>query len=156
MEHGAGVQADSGADVNAEPAADVNVKSDLPNRVYYVMTPFVTQIATKLNLVSKKYDFDTVFSNHNKTNIFFNKLKDKDDISLRSNVVYNILCKYCNKVHIRQTKRYLKTRILEHKTNYSKSLKQQMTLPKHQLDKSHRFNFDNVKILANEKNEKKE
>ena len=100
-----------GTDLNAEHGANVNVTPVSLDRDYYVTTPFVNQIATKLKLVSNKYNFDTGFSNRNKTNIFFNKLKDKDDIGLRSNVVYNISCKDCDKVYIGQTKRYLKTRM---------------------------------------------
>ena len=123
--------------------------------MYYIVTPFVNQIATKLKLVSKKYNFDTVFSNRNKTNIFFNKLKDKDYTGLKSNVVYNIPSKNCDKMYIGQTKRYLKTRISVHENNYKKGPKQHTALTRHELDNSHRFDFNNVKILTNEKKLKK-
>ena len=83
-------------------------------------------------------------------------MKDKDAIGLKLNLVINTSCKDCNKVYIGQTKRYLKSRVKEHKDNYTKHPREHTALKKHQIDHSHRFDSDNVKILATEKNLKKE
>ena len=82
-------------------------------------------------------------------------MEDQDTIGLKSNLVYKISCKDCDKVYIGQTKIYLKTRVKEHKDNYTKHPREYTALTKHKIDNSHRFDFDNVKILATEKNLKK-
>ena len=82
-------------------------------------------------------------------------MKDKDELELKSNVVYNIPCKDCNEVYIGHTKRYLKERIREHKTNMNNDPKTQTALSKHQWNNSLSFNFDKITILSNEKNYKK-
>ena len=135
-----------------------SVEIDNPCKVYRITTPFINQIAPKLKQVSKKfncdnYEFTTTFCNRNKTNIYFDKMKDKDEIGLKCNAIYNIPCKDCNKVYIGQTKRYIKKRVYEHKNDYKKSPFTALT--KHQMDNFHRFDFENVKILATEKNLRK-
>ena len=120
--------------------------------LHYLLTFLFLLIAPKIKHVSKKYKFEIVFSNRQKNGICFNKCKDKDNLKLRSNVIYEISCKNCTKVYIGQTKKYMKKRIYEHKNNCEP--KQYTALTKHQFDNCHRFNFDNIRILDNERSYK--
>ena len=128
---------------------------EITDKTCWVTSPYVSQIAPKIKQLFKKYNFDTVFNNRQKTSLYFDKCKDTDAVEFRSNVVYNIPCKDCNMVYIGHTKRYVKKRIYEHKNDWKKDPKSYTALTKHQLDNSHRFNFEKTKILAREKNYKK-
>ena len=68
----------------------------ITDKVYGVTFPIISQIAHKIKRMSKKYKFDTVFSNRKKTNLYFDKCKDKG-------YVYKILCNNCKKVYIGHT-----------------------------------------------------
>ena len=46
-------------------------------------------------------------------------------------------------------------RIYEHKNGYRKQPKNYTAVTKHEIENSHRFNYDKITILANEKNCKK-
>ena len=89
----------------------------------YVVTPYIKQNVPKSKHMSKKYNLDIVFCNKNKTSLYFDKLKNKNDVNQKSNVIYEIPCNDCEKVYIGQTKRYLKKRIYEHKNNYKNTQK---------------------------------
>ena len=52
------------------------------------MTPFIGQIAHKIKRVSKKYKFDTVFSNRNKTNLYFDV---KINVKIKMRLMLNLM-----------------------------------------------------------------
>ena len=60
-------------------------------------------------------------------------MKDKDNINVKTGIVYEIPCKDCEKVYIGQTKRYMKIRIREHKNNIKNAMKNHTSLTKHQI-----------------------
>lgn len=89
----------------------------------------------------------------------FTKLKAPIKKQQENNVVYEIKCNgnknnKCNMIYIGTTKRSLETRLKEHKNDTEKR-KQSTALAQHMLEMNHTADFDNVKILDKENNEKK-
>ena len=74
-----------------------------------------------------------------------NIYKDKDNVKLNSNIEYKIQCENCDNVYICQTKRYLKERLYEHRTNYKKAPKNHTFLTNYVTDKSYTFDFEKTK-----------
>lgn len=120
-----------------------------------IVLPFVRQIYKQFNMTMKKYNLKPVYKNDNKLDKNFDKLKDRDPIAKKSNLVYKIPCNDCDGVYIGQTKRYLQKRIYEHTVDIKKPPNQQTALTKHAIDNNHTFNFDNVRVACNESNYKK-
>lgn len=81
----------------------------------------------------------------------FTKLKSIIPKDKRSNIVYQIPCKDCDKIYIGQTGQYLKNRINGHK--YDK--KNKTALTNHEIECQHTFNFNDTKILATENHTRK-
>ena len=77
--------------------------------------------------------------------MIFKQTKDKLPIEQSSNIVYSI----------GQTKRFPKNRLKEHKNNIKETPNKQNALTKHTIEEDHFFDFDNIKILANEPKYKK-
>lgn len=89
------------------------------------------------------------------TNIF-TATKDKIPKMDRSGVVYDIPCKSCEKRYVGETIQKLKERVRQHqRTCQSPNHINPTALTKHSLDFKHLFDFDQVKILAYEKNKQK-
>ena len=75
--------------------------------------------------------------------------KDKSEKWQETGVVYKFNCKDCSAYYIGETKRKLKERISEHQKCKNKLL----TVPLHIVENSsHKFDWNNVKILDREKN----
>jgi len=66
-------------------------------------------------------------------------------IGHNKNVVYKLCCKNCNVSYIRQTKRRLNTRILEHKKNINKKTANHSIITEHKLEFGHELDWDNPK-----------
>ena len=52
-----------------------------------LVVPYVQQISNKIKQSLIKYNIKTVFNNKKKNNINFDKLKDKDNINIKSGIV---------------------------------------------------------------------
>ena len=65
-------------------------------------------------------------------------------------VVYKINCLNCESSYVGQTKRKLKTRIKEHKTDIKKSTSEISVVSRHRVNEMHDFDWDNIKILDTE------
>jgi hypothetical protein len=70
-------------------------------------------------------------------------------------VGYLIPCLYCDNVYIGETGRRLETRLYEHKKNIEGSQDKYTGLTIHRINTNHNFDYNNVKILATETNNKK-
>jgi len=66
--------------------------------------------------------------------------------------VYKISCKDCDASYVGQTKRQLKTRIKEHSNNIKLDTSKHSVITEHILKFSHKFDWDNIKILDTESN----
>ena len=60
-------------------------------------------------------------------------------------------CQDYDATYIGQTGRLLKTRIKEHKNQINRKTSCESVITQHRLDHSHKFKWDNVKILDNKK-----
>jgi len=87
----------------------------------------------------------------NSFNRFIKPHKDKNTDEC-SNVVYKLSCKDCDASYIGQTKRQLKTRIKEHKSNIKLDPNKISVISEHINSFNHSFNWDNIKILDVEHN----
>ena len=77
--------------------------------------------------------------------------KDRVKKDERSNIVYKIECKDCNYSYVGQTKRKLKTRLKEHIKDLKKPIESLSVISNHRIDKDHRMDWDNTKILDSER-----
>jgi hypothetical protein len=78
------------------------------------------------------------------------KVKDKRQINDKTGVVYSIPCLDCNKEYIGETSRCLGTRITEHQKDI-KNNKKQSRVAMHVKENGHNMNFDECKIIYNER-----
>ena len=78
-------------------------------------------------------------------------MKDKDNINVKSSIVYEIPCKDCDRVYIGQTKRYMKIRIREHKNNIKNAVNNHTSLTKHRMNESHSFDYK-TKVICVKRN----
>ena len=93
---------------------------------------------------------------HLKNNSMFSNLKSKIPQDEKSGVVYKIDCADCQAVYIGETTQKLGTRKNQHMYDCRKDVTKNSTaLAIHTSEQSHRFDFDNTKILKNEKNKLK-
>lgn len=96
----------------------------------------------------------------NKTlSTIFTTTKTPIELLQQNNVVYEIPCKgddnnSCNLVYIGTTKRSLETRVNEHKADINRN-KESTALSQHITNTSHKPDFDNIRILDKENNDKK-
>jgi len=127
------------------------------NKTMYFKFPFIQKISYKvkklLNAISN--DVKLVFYTPNSIqNTLFSKIKDKDSILYKSDIVYKIDCMNCQKCYIGQTSQWLRNRLRQHKgdcTDKNKYKLNKTGLSQHRFFENHVFNFDNVKILASER-----
>jgi len=76
--------------------------------------------------------------------------KDRLPVEHHKNVVYKIFCKDCDASYVGQTGRKLMIRIKEHKNHIRRSTTRSV-ITDHRLNDNHEFDWDNVKILNNER-----
>ncbi|EFN60290.1 hypothetical protein EAG_00665, partial [Camponotus floridanus] len=69
----------------------------------------------------------------------------------RTEVVYKLNCKNCNKSYIGQTKRHVSTRVKEHRTNIKVHENNFSVISKHKVEFNHDFDWSLPVILHNEK-----
>jgi len=89
----------------------------------------------------------------NKISKMYPPLKDKLDPKYSNNVIYKINCNDCNEFYIGQSKN-LGNRLQQHKDDI-KHLSARTALCAHSVNKDHRINFKDVKILDREENRRK-
>jgi len=67
--------------------------------------------------------------------------------------VYKLLnCNNCETTYVGQTKRQLKTRIIEHRNHIKRNTSTRSVITDHRIISGHDFDWNNVKILNVEKN----
>lgn len=74
------------------------------------------------------------------------------DVYNENNVVYEIKCKDCDRTYIGETKRMLRTRVIEHDKSVVKG-KLISALAIHAIDSNHEFDFNDVSILCRERDD---
>jgi len=111
---------------------------------------YAANISNKLFPILKKHNLDLVYSCQNNLKKFIKTGKDSLDPMHESGVIYKIDCSNCDASYVGQTKRQLRTRIKEHKSDIYKKSGPPSVISLHRLDFQHEFNWDNIKILDRE------
>jgi len=70
----------------------------------------------------------------------------------KKNVVYKLNCNNCKAIYVGQTKRQLKTRIVEHRNHIKRNKSTYSVITDHRIIFDHEFDWDNVEILDVERN----
>jgi len=127
-----------------------NTADHTPKREFFTI-PYLDTISESFIPIIKKYGFDLAFSIPSTLNIFIKCGKDNLDLTSHQGVVYKISCQDCDASYIGQTKRQLGTRIKEHASDINKKNGSPSVISKHRLNFRHDFEWDNVKIINNER-----
>ena len=83
----------------------------------------------------------------------YTNLKTKIAKELNSGVIYKVNCNDCSATYVGQTQNYLRDRVNAHKRSI-KNGSHETALSKHAVNTLHSFNFNEIKILEHEKNNK--
>lgn len=120
----------------------------------YVKFPNIPDLSNKISRLFKDFEgIKLVLYNTKTTQSLFTKLKDKEELKNKSNLVYQIFCEGCDKNYIGQTSQRVEKRISQHKTTCTDPKhKEKSTLAFHHHDTEHKFDFDNYKIVDMEPN----
>ena len=127
------------------------------NRIFYI--PFHPRGRRLCKILEEKFEMKTV---HQKTRTLGDILKKKcrqPERMHKKNVVYQIPCTQCKISYVGQTKKTVKQRMGEHERKCRQKAnlqtlaaeKQENGLAMHHVETGHEFDFQNVKILAEEK-----
>lgn len=121
----------------------------------YVSLPYIKHFSEKLKKSLTPYDLIIAHKNSNNLSSLYTHLKAKTEVGNKTHTVYQINCNNCAGNYIGQSKQYLKTRIKRHENSITGKNSDKTALRKHAEENNHTFNFNNVKILKQEENEKK-
>ena len=121
------------------------------NESIYYSLPYIPKLSNKLSNILKSDNAKFAFKNTNTIGKYYTKLKDNIDNFSKSNVVYSLKCKSCNKNYIGQTSQKLKSRITQHSSDI-KCKPNSCALSKHVIENLHLIDFKNPKILAYQNN----
>ncbi|XP_044745164.1 uncharacterized protein LOC123307028 [Coccinella septempunctata] len=116
-----------------------------------IQLPFIQGLSQKMNNIIKPYNREIVYRPCNQISSVFSKLKGPTPKTKKSQVVYSIPCKDCDKQYIGQTSQRLKDRLNAHK--YTKNAT--TALNKHKNTSKHEFNYEDTKILGIELQQKR-
>lgn len=118
----------------------------------YGSIPYIKELSPRIiNVFKHENGIKIAQKNLKHIGQLYTKLKDKDNPLKRSNVVYSIPCQNCQQKYIGQTSRTLNSRITLHRSD-CRTLKRTCALSEHAMDTGHHLDFNNYKILHNEKN----
>lgn len=94
---------------------------------------------------------------HSKNGFSFTNLKSKIPKGQTSGVVYKVDCDDCNASYVGETTQKLCVRMAQHEYDSRKThtTKNHSALAKHAINNKHKFKFDDVSILAKERNKTK-
>lgn len=128
-------------------------QSTAPKKIFFPL-PFHKYFTPKISYIFKRFDINTVFRNINKIDQFQTLGKDKVDKLYKTDVIYKINCKNCDKSYIGETKRHLHKRVDDHK-RYVRNNDEKSVIALHCVQNNHSFDFDKVSILDSEPQTKK-
>ena len=116
-----------------------------------VAPPYIRGVTERVTKILKPYDVKVFSKISNKLRYKVCKLKDLRKPQDKKNDVYKIKCNDCDAVYIGETGRTAKQRMEVHQTAVEKR-EERSHIYKHYRDtQGHRFNFNDVQILATEK-----
>ncbi|XP_043479904.1 uncharacterized protein LOC122509736 [Leptopilina heterotoma] len=124
-----------------------NNKNNIYSQTPKVCLPFNEKCFFKLSNIFKEFHCTSIPLINKNSNSIVRLGKDSTKKWDRTNVVYKFNCKNCPATYIGETKRSLFTRINEHKKVNDNSV-----VYRHRTNFNHDFDWENTKILDNEKN----
>lgn len=125
-----------------------------PN-VKYKKLPYIRSLTEKIISFFKPFkNIKIAKYNTKKNRQLFTKVKDITPLPFNTNIVYSVSCLGCQGCYIGQTCTWLKQRISQHKSDCRLG-KHSCALAQHVHTTNHQFDFDNIKILDFETNQKK-
>lgn len=133
------------------PKQDDSMRSKKDTEPPWFTIPYVYSISDKFKNVTRDMDVRLSFFSLNKLNRVIRVHKDSLPTSSKKNVVYKIDCNDCDASYVGQTKRQLKTRIAERKQHINRRTTTPSVITEHRRNYSHDFDWENVKILDNER-----
>ena len=130
---------------------DRQVTSTNPN-LRYVSVPYIPGISERVSHIFRKFDIKIA---HKPTNTIKNKichLKDKRKNLDKAGVVYQVDCNDCQAKYIGETGRQTRDRMKEHERDVTNQKPASKIFQHVDGNQGHSFDFENVHVLANEKN----
>ena len=111
---------------------------------------FTHEITNHLKPIFKQHDIQLVFSNDNKLKNLLGNAKDKCDEHQKSGI-YKLLCDFCSKVYIGQSRRKILTRYREHCSHIKYNRPTKSAVAEHALTNLHvnltESNLKNLKLI---------
>jgi hypothetical protein len=135
-----------------------NLRSNVNDTTMRFMgIPYVPGIFEKFKFFIRKYNIRVVGKGENCIrNRFFSSLKDSDERTVQSGVVYQVSCLGCTQIYIGNTIQYLKKRMSYHKSGIANGNPDYSALVRHSLESpSHVVDFDGVRVVDRESKQKK-
>ena len=131
-----------------------NTKTSISENTYFKSISYTPNITEKITKTIRKnnQNINIAYIIQNKMQQLYSKLKDPISQDQNQNIIYAIPCNSCNKVYIRQTKRWLSKRIQEHKLSikHQHITKEKTAVVTHYQETGHTLNFDETKIIDKE------
>jgi len=124
-----------------DPVSDSNSDKKI------IVSPYVNPLT---DFISSNIDSSKAIIGYRCLNKLSSIIKVHKDIDLpmsKNNVVYKILCNDCEATYVGQTKRQLKTRLKEHKSNIKLDQSKHSVISEHITKFGHSFDWENTKIL---------
>lgn len=129
-------------------------KQDQRNEITYKKITYIHCITPRIVKLFQPFNIKIASYGKNCINKFYSNMKDKTDIMMKSNVVYRIECADCRKCYVGQTSQRLKNRLTQHSSDI-KVKPNSCALTQHASQFNHKFSFNEVKILAQDNNNKR-
>lgn len=115
----------------------------------------ISEHASKL-VRANTNDLKIAFKSRFNVGLFFDKLKDRIPTELMANVIYQVFCTGGdNKNYVGTTGQFVKNRMSGHRSDCNQQHTMKSALCLHATRWNHSFDFDNVKILAQNDNDDK-
>ena len=118
-----------------------------------ITAPYIKGTTERVKRLLRNHNVKIFDTNRNSIKSKICQLKDKRNNSEKSNVVYEIPCNDCSAKYIGESSRTVKVRTHEHHLDISnKRIRNHMFA--HERDSNHKFNLEEVRVIAQEKRSK--
>ena len=114
----------------------------------------IPQLTNRIINIFKEENVIIVKKNEKTVGTLYTRLKDRTQNILKSDVIYKLDCKDCDKTYIGHTSQTLKARIAGHKSD-SRHNRQRCMLAVHVNENDHHINYEDANVIATERNYKK-
>jgi hypothetical protein len=142
--------------INNTPLLSSNSNNDQNNlsnitdqRKKFLKLPYIESISSVANSL-KPFNIVPAWSSYIATKCLFTRLKDLDDVSSQSGLVYKVDCQNCSDpsaCYYGETSQFLKKRMNQHKYGINRNNNQHSALCDHSISLNHSFDFENAKIV---------